>query len=373
MPSLIQRYLAINFLPPFLLACGFFVTFLLTSQLFRLTSIVVNNGVDLGSVLELFGHIAISFLPMAVPLSALFATIITLNKLSEDSEIVAMRSFGMTKAMMLKPIMVMAILVAVAIFALNRNLIPYSKLLFRNTVIMLTSKGMTMNIQAGQFFTDVPNVILFAEQVSDEGQRLEDIFIQTEGEDGVESVIFAEKGVIHKQEYEGVGFPTLRLHLTNGNIVRTQKQESDAEKILFKEYDFPLVAGGGQPGFITKDSMLSNNQLWKMIQATKKGKEFDQKRIAKMEIEYWSRWNTPVQVLVFVFLGFGLGIKKGRGKAKNTSVQGLIVLILYYAAFFSGVSLAQNGIVPSWFVVFMPSALALIFGINSYKKLDWAS
>jgi len=134
-----------------------------------------------------------------------------------------------------------------------------------------------------------------------------------------------------------------------------------------------LVAGGGQPGFITKDSMLSNNQLWSLIQTVKKNQKDDLNRIAKMEIEYWSRWNTPVQVLVFIFLGFGLGIKKGRGKAKNTSVQGLIVLILYYAAFFSGVSLAQKGIVPSWFVVFMPSVLALAFGFRSYQKLDWAS
>ncbi len=310
---------------------------------------------------------------MAVPLSALFATIITLNKLSEDSEIVAMRSFGMTKLMLLKPILVMGILVSIAIFALNRNLIPYSKLLFRNTVIKLTSKGMTMNIQAGQFFTDVPGVILFAEEVTDQGQKLNDVFIQSESDDGLENVIFAEKGVIIKQEYEGIGFPTMRLHLTNGNIVRTSKDGNDSEKILFKEYDFPLVAGGGQPGFIAKDSMLSNNQLWKQIKSVKANKSEDQKRIAKMEIEYWSRWNTPIQVLVFVFLGFGLGIKKGRGKAKNTSVLGLMVLILYYAAFFSGVSLAQSGIVPSWFVVFMPSVLALGFGIRSYKKLDWAS
>ena len=373
MPSLIQRYLAINFVPPFLLACGFFVTFLLTSQLFRLTSIVVNNGVELGAVFELFGHIAVSFLPMAVPLSALFATIITLSKLSEDSEIVAMRSFGLTKAKLFMPIITMGIVIAIAIFALNRNLIPYSKLLFRNTVIMLTSKGMTMNIQAGQFFTDVPNVILFAEGVSDEGTKLRDIFIQSMDGDDVESVIFAEHGVIIKQEFDGIGFPTLRLHLTNGNIVRTSLDGKDNEKILFKEYDFPLVAGGGQPGFITKDSMLSNNQLWKQIKVQRDKKELDQNRIAKMEIEYWSRWNTPFQVLVFIFLGFGLGIKKGRGKSRNTSVLGLIVLILYYAAFFSGVSLAQKGIVPSWFVVFLPTLLACSFGIWNYRKLDWAS
>lgn len=373
MPSLLQRYLAINFVPPFLVACAFFVTFLLTSQLFRLTSIVVNKGVEFWSVLELFGHIAISFLPMAVPLSALFATIMTLNKLSEDSEIVAMRSFGVEKSQLFKPFLILACVIAMAIFALNRNLIPYSKLLFRNTVIMLTSKGMTMNIQAGQFFTEVPNVILFAEGVSDQGLKLHDVFIQNQGEDGIDSVIFAEQGTIIKQEFDGVGFPTLRLHLVNGNIFRSNTDGKDSEKILFKEYDFPLVAGGGQPGFIAKDSMLSNNQLWQQIQQSKKNSDHSDDRVAKMEIEYWSRWNTPMQVLVFVFLGFGLGIKRGRGKQRNTTVLGLLVLIVYYAAFFSGVSLARKGIVPAWFVVFLPTLLAGSFGAWNYRKLDWAS
>lgn len=372
MPSLLQRYLAVHFLPPFLVACGFFVTFLLTSQLFRLTSIVVNKSVDLIAILELFGHIAISFLPMAVPLSALFATIMTLNKLSEDSEIVAMRSFGYTKERLLVPFMIMGLVISIAIFALNRNLIPYSKLLFRNTVIMLTSKGMTMSVQAGQFFTDVPNVILFAEEVTDEGNHLHDVFIQTLANDGVESVIMAKRGALVKQEFEGVGLPTLRLHLTDGNIVRTQENGSDTEKILFEEYDFPLLAGGGQPGFIAKDSMLSNNQLWQQIQETKK-EEVKGDRLAKMEIEYWSRLNTPFQVLVFIFVGFTLGIKRGRGKQRNTSVLGLLVLIVYYAAFFGGVSLARKGAVPAWFVVFIPTLLASIFGAWSYKKLDWAS
>lgn len=373
MPSLLQRYLAINFVPPFLVACIFFVTFLLTSQLFRLTSIVVNKSAEISAIFELFGHIAISFLPLAVPLSALFATIITLNKMSEDSEIVAMRSFGLTKRTLFAPFLIIAIVIAAAIFGLNRNLIPYSKLLFRNTVIMLTSKGMTMNFQAGQFFTDVPNVILFAEKVSEDGLRLHDVFIQSQDNEGIDSVIFAEEGFLIKQEFEGVGFPTLRLNLTNGNIYRTNPDGKDSEKILFKDYDFPLVAGGGQPGFIAKDSMLSNSQLWNQIAQAKANKNESADRLAKMEIEYWSRWNTPIQVIVFIFLGFGLGIKGGRGKQRNTTVLGLIVLILYYAAFFSGVSLARKGLVPAWFVVFLPTLLAASFGSWNFKRLDWSS
>ena len=126
----IQRYLASNFIPPFVLSASFFVAFLLTFQLFRIIRIVTNKGVEFMVVLELVGHIAVSFLPMAIPLSALFATIYTMNKLSEDSEIVAMRSFGLKKTTLFLPLLFCGIFIAISIFVLNRNLIS----LFKNPV-----------------------------------------------------------------------------------------------------------------------------------------------------------------------------------------------------------------------------------------------
>ena len=87
-----QRYLAASFIPPFLISLVFFVSFLLTFQLFRITKILINKAVEVQAVFELVGHIALSFLPLAIPISAYFATIFTLNRLSEDSEVIALRS-----------------------------------------------------------------------------------------------------------------------------------------------------------------------------------------------------------------------------------------------------------------------------------------
>ena len=42
------------------------------------------------------------------------------------------------------------------------------------------------------------------------------------------------------------------------------------------------------------------------------------KYLPKSEIEFWTRYNTPIQVILFMFLGFSLGIKRGRGKTKSS-------------------------------------------------------
>lgn len=341
--------------------------------------------------MELVGHIAISFLPMAIPLSAFFATIYTLNKLSEDSEIVAMRSFGTTKASLLQPFLIMAVIVATTLFSMNINLIPHSKTLFKNTVIKLTSKGFLTDIKSENFFTDIPGVTLFAEEVSEDSTIMKNVFISTSNiKKGIDRVIFAERGVLIKQLLKGSTMPSLRFNLTNGNILKTDRKGEEIEKILFKEYDFPILTGGYSPGFVTKDAMRTNSELGELISKRKKRikelaakKELAtseqielaeiNKRHPKTQLEYWSRFNAPVQIFLFIFLGFSLGIKKGRGRTKSSGTVGLMFLIGYYALFFIGVSLSRKGSIPPAVTVFFPTILTGLVGSIYYKKLDWMS
>lgn len=364
----------------------FFVTFLLTFQLFRIIRVVISKGVDSSTIFELVGHIAVSFIPLAIPLSALFATIFTLNKLSEDSEIVAMRSFGATKGKLIFPFMLIGVFIAFALFGLNRQLIPKSKTIFRNTLIRLTSRGVLTEIKPGQFFTEIPSVTLFAERVVD--GKMEEVFIR-QGKGDSEQVIFAKRGALIKQTLGELQNPAIRMHLEEGNITKT-KGGGGVEKFLFKEYDFPIHSGGEAPGFVTKDSMRTNSELRKVIR-TRKSRRAEllakdklkiseqaeinhiKNRLPKSQLEYWTRYNTPLQVLIFILLGFSLGIKKGRGRQRNSGAIGLMVLIGYYATFFIGVSLARKGIVPPFVTIFTPTFLATAIGVKFYKNLDWMS
>ena len=382
MLKLTQRYLAVNFIAPFTMSLFFFVAFLLTFQLFRIIKIVISKGVEWSLVFELMGHIAISFVPMAVPLSCLFATIYTLNKLSDDSEIVAMRSFGMTKSKLFLPFFVVSLFIGACIYSLNNKVIPASKTQFKNTIVRLTSRGVLTDIKEGQFFTEVAGVTLFADTVIDKGKKMYNVFIQQEGKGNLlEQVVTAQEGALIKIKNDEWSVPSVRLHLTDGTIVKRFKDTNkDLEKILFKEYDFPLASGGAINHFVTKDGMRTNSELRTYIhEATKLAKKKNlswkdkERSMAKTKLELWSRINTPVQCIVFVLLGFALGIKHGRGKSKNTSGRALIVLLSYYTIFFLGVSFARKGIVPAYVVVFSPTILAAIVGAYFYKKLDWAS
>lgn len=395
MLKIAQRYLAATFIPPFVMSTLFFVSFLLIFQLFRLIEIVINKGVESQTVLEIIFHIAVSFLPMAFPLAAFFAIIYTMNKMSEDSEIVAMRAFGMTKRQLLTPFLILGALISISIFLLNSELIPYSKSTFRNMVIKLTSDGALTDIKSENFFIDIPGVTLFAKEVSDDGNQMKDVFIHVDETQDQQRVIHAQSGALIQQFSGKYVTPRVRMHLKDGNMTKTNFITGDVEKVIFEEYDFPIISSSSTPGFITKDSMRTNRELKTVItQSAENYRQFKKRfasytpeqkqsrgwklqqakeRYYESRLQLWIRYNTPLQCLLFIFVGFTLGIKQARESKKNTGVMALTVLIAYYALFFGVVSLIKKGNFHPELGVMLPSIIVFVFGAYLYRKLDWLS
>lgn len=369
--GIINRYLAVSFLAPFFVSSIFFVMFLLTFQLFRVVKIFLAKGVGMGALLELMGYIALTFVPLAIPIAILFSTIFTLNKICSDSEFVAMRAIGLTKERLFTPFLVFSTLIASTVFVLNSDIIPYSKREFRKAVNILTSKGLISEIQKGNFFTEIPNVIVFTENVNQETKIMNNIFIDVrEGEK--ERVIFAKTGQFKKSSENKWGVGELRLLLEDGSILSREKGSSELEKILFKTYDFPVISGDISVGNIDKGSMKSSKDLWREIKSYPEAKR-KEKSFVKAQIEFWSRFNTPILIIVFTLLGFALGVQKSRGRARGTGSISFMIIILYYVLFFALVSAARSSAIPPYVAVFLPTLIGLFAGIYFFRRIEWIS
>ena len=379
------RYLASTFIPPFVLGFVFFVAFLITFYMFRIIGLIVNKGVDVMTVLSMVTNLSVSFFPLATPLAAFFATIYTLNKLSEDSEIIAMRSFGIPKIRIYMPFLVTSLLVAITVHSLYSVFIPKANAAFKNTIVKLTSAGMLTSIKSGQFFTDIPNATLFAEDVTDDGNNFKEVFLHVIDKNKLEQrIIFASSGSLIKVYADQWHAPNLRLHLNEGNIIKMNEKGDQVEKILFKEYDFPIFNSDFATAMLDKDSMKTNNELVSIIKAKKKNfleagknkKSTDETHELKLtwyrsQVELYSRYVAVPQILLFVFLGFSLGIKRGRGAAGGSSAQALLILVGYYIVYFFLISMAQKGKLDPLVANFLPSVILFLIAARYYKKLDW--
>lgn len=379
------RYLASAFIPPFVLGFIFFVAFLITFYMFRIIGLIVNKGVDLATVLGMVTNLSVSFFPLAAPLAAFFATIYTLNKLSEDSEIIAMRSFGMTKLKIYTPFLISSLLICITVNSLYSVFIPKANAAFKNTIVKLTSAGMLNSIKSGQFFTDIPNVTLFAEEVTDEGNNFREVFLHVIDNSKTEQkIIFSDSGSLIKIYADQWHAPSLRLHLKDGNIIKMDAEGKEIEKILFKQYDFPIFSSDSSIAMLDKDSMKTNEELGVLIESRKIKYEEALKARAipeevqnlkvsyfKTKVELYSRYAVFPQIFLFIFLGFTLGIKKGRGPGGNRSAYAIVYLLGYYIVYFLLISFAQKAKLDPLVANMAPSFILLFFAVRFYKKLDW--
>jgi lipopolysaccharide export system permease protein len=334
-------------------------------------------------------NLSVSFFPLAAPLAIFFASIFTLNKLSDDSEIIAMRSFGISKFKIYFPFLVASFLIGATVFSLNSVYIPKANANFKNTILKLTSTGMLTSIKAGQFFTDIPDATLFAEGVSEDGGDFTEVFLHVKDKNSVEQrIIFAKKGSLIKLNADNMHPPSLRLHLFEGNIVKINKEGGEIEKILFQEYDFPVFSADAASTLLDKDSMKTNAELTKIISTKerdyvysertpprnddeKKQRAEAKKSLVKSQIEYFGRLITFPQIMLFVLVGFSLGIKKGRGGNSKNTIKAIVILLGYYGFYFLLVSMAQRGSIGAALASFAPSVLMFFVAIYYFRKLDW--
>jgi lipopolysaccharide export LptBFGC system permease protein LptF len=75
MRLLLQRYLAAQFILPLVVSTFFFISFLLTFELFKMTELLVTRDVSPWFMSKLIGNIALTFVPLSLPIAVFFSTI----------------------------------------------------------------------------------------------------------------------------------------------------------------------------------------------------------------------------------------------------------------------------------------------------------
>ena len=174
--------------------------------------------------------------------------------------------------------------------------------------------------------------------------------------------------------------------LYDGNIAKINRSNKDVAKILFKEYEFPIMSSDLKIGFVTRDGMRSTTEIIELRENIKsqisKSKSGEKKvtdlkglrrRLLNLEIEYWQRINNSIQCVIFVALGFCLSFGHNRFKKKGFSGALFLSIIGYYGVFFFLLSIVKKGGMSPSLAILTPSALVGLLCFFLMRRLNWVS
>ncbi|MCB9095963.1 MAG: LptF/LptG family permease [Halobacteriovoraceae bacterium] len=378
MPKSLIRYISFNALVPFLLIFIFLIGFLMTFQLIKITNLLASQNVSYDKVLELFLQIAVTFVPLASPIAILFSSIFCINKLSQESEYIAMRSFGLSNLQIYFPVLIVSIVISFWVYTMGQNVIPIADMQFKRTVHEIKSKSFLAELKSGRFFYEIPNLILFAKEIEKETFTMKDVFVRlTKAQKGViqEKIISAHEGrITFLQDDENIS-DEISVEFKNGNIINYKPNDlEDVEKIIFDVYNFNILEDKDSYNVFNKASGMPEKELKKFLNLSPKElakRHADQGDLLKAKIELYSRINNPIICLVFSLIGFCLGISHQRSQSRSIAKISIIVLISYFSLYFGGIGMAKKEQISVFLAIFSPTILFAIFAIIMFKRSKW--
>ena len=195
--KIIDRYLCKNFLGPFVLTFFVALFVLLMQFLWKWVDELVGKGLEVGVLLKLLFYASITLSSMAFPLAVLLASLMTFGNMGERSEIVALKSAGISTRRMMMPLAIMATLIGGLAFEVSNDIIPRASVKLRMLLFDIQEQKPALNITEGVFYTDIDNYAIRVGKKMPDGVTIKDILIYDHSKrQGNISVTSAEEGTM---------------------------------------------------------------------------------------------------------------------------------------------------------------------------------
>ncbi|MDR0691740.1 MAG: LptF/LptG family permease [Prevotellaceae bacterium] len=173
----LDRYILTSYLGPMLLTF-FVVLFVLMLQFLWLhIDDLVGKGLGLMVIGEFLFWGIITFIPLALPLSTLLSSIMTMGNMGESNELLAMKAAGMSIQRVMRPLMGLVVLISIVAFFVANSLIPYANLQISSLMFDIRQKRMEIKIPTGVFYNGIEDYSLRIERQDEHTQLMYDMIL----------------------------------------------------------------------------------------------------------------------------------------------------------------------------------------------------
>jgi lipopolysaccharide export system permease protein len=233
----VDSFVLKSFIGPLVFTFFIVLVILILQFLWMYVDELAGKGLDFKILAELLYHFSLTFVPTALPLAILLASLMTFGNMGEFSELSALKSSGIPLQRIMRPLVILVSIIAIVSFFFSNNVLPYSTDKARTLLWDIRRKKPDINIQAGTFYNGVPDFSIKIATKEPVTNRLDNLIIYDHRERrGNTSVILADSGYM-KTTLDGSG---LIMILYNGYSFNelAEVNVNTAQKKYPSRYDY---------------------------------------------------------------------------------------------------------------------------------------
>jgi len=357
----LDRYLIREVLGP--LALGFLVyTFMLLIRfLFDSAEMIIRRGLPVSIVGELLLYSLPNIVVLTIPMSLLFGILIAVGRLASDSELVAMRSCGVSLLSLYRPILLVSAVLTVANAFLMIELLPRGNHALQQLRLTIITETVSRQVEPRVFYPEFEGSLLY-------------VFEMPKGEDRWRGVVLAQSVPGSQNRITVAEWGRIKLDEAGEQVV-LELENAWTHEVDLNKPDRYEISFNRRLNQVLQDRFTSTQR--EKIARTKGLRELtlgellahlDEPGIGAEEgnlvrVEIHKKLAIPAACLVFGLFALPLGFNNRRGSKSSGFALSLAVILVYYILLNNGEEAARFGKIAPWLAMWLPNLLLSAAGV----------
>ena len=367
-----DKYILKEILSPFAVSLLAISSLMLVGRMVRFFDLIIGKGVSVKDVSLLFLYMSPFILALSIPISVLVSVVLAFNRLSGDSEIIAMKAIGIHLGKLSRAPLWLGVFAYITTSVISFYLLPEANLALKNEFFNIIIKKTTVGVSEKSFNTFTNDIIFYVDHLSRNREIMNHVIIYDTRNPRLPNTIIARQGtfIVDKST------KTITLSLQDGTIQQLGDNPDTIRLINFKEYDLSFSQSEIMPSmsYYNKSSfeMTIPELIHKYYDLKKEHKQYN-----SLLTDIAERFAIPFTVIIFAIIGIPLGIKSPRsGKAYGVTIA-VILVLLYYIVLSGAETVGKLNILNPIFAValvdifFFIIALLLLSMVSLEKNLQF--
>lgn len=304
---------------------------------------------------------------MTIPISVLFATVMTVNKMCLGSELTVLKACGVSLNRIAKPIFIFAIVTTLITFFINEVIAPVTAQQSRYLAMWSITQRHIPKGKKNFTLKELQN-----------GIQLKRLFYVQECEDS----LLKNVSILDVSDPQTI------------QIIQSKTGASAEDGWMFKDASVYTITPSGRTlntswlestvvdfGAEVNRNMISQNQgqvhnffqLTELLLKDKQGVVNEKNRLSKKqriecEISLWDKTAFPLTCVVLVLMGVPLAITPPRVRYNRGFLFSIFIIFFYYLVRAFSISFGQSEVISPVLAAWLPNLVILITGTMLYYK-----
>jgi lipopolysaccharide export system permease protein len=359
----LYRYIIREIWPTFLASLFVFIFIMMAARMLSITELIVTRGVRLSQVAGMVLFLLPDILTFAFPAVTLMSVVVAFLRLSADSEIIAMKSSGISLYQMLPPVITFSLAAFLACLAITVFAAPGGNRSFKDVLFKIAETKADLGIKERVFCEPFGNLVFYVNSFSREARVLKDVFVVDRRDEEMTNTIVSDEAQIIMRPEERI----ITLLFMKGTIFLVEKNLEGSRTIKFNTYALNIGLKDVLADLASRKKApheLSVGQLVEQLKSTPD----TEKEHSRVMRELLEKLSIPLAVFFMGIIGVPLGAQiRGRGRSTGIGIS-LMVFSLFYLILMIIRSVCSTGTLSPVYGVWIPDLFLIVSVIYLLRR-----